>query len=222
MARLLPLQAHRRHTPDQTPDTRNNDALRAAMQTAPGLGARRLNYHMSPHARLPIITLCSALLAAGGPKAAINLLRSLVSCVCAVQPRYTPSPYYCTVHVCSTKSPLPGYCIFHVRFHACAPCRPPAIHVLSVPMSRSAVTLSRRVSASASASPSPSPSPSSQSRCCQYAPAARALPSASAITPAVARPHTLTVHVDSRPAATATQHPVRGRVKAKQQRGEAV
>ena len=95
----------------------------------------------------PSSFLCSALLAAGAPTPAIYLLRSLVSCVCAVQPNCTPSSYS-TVHAYSSKSPLPGYCIFHVHFHACASCRPPAIHVLSVPMSRSAVTLSRRVSAS--------------------------------------------------------------------------
>ena len=167
----------------------------------------------------PSLFLCSALLAAGAPTPAIYLLRSLVSCVCvcvcAVQPMYTPSPYS-TVHVYSGKSPLPGYCIFHVHFHACASCRPPAIHVLPVPMSRSAVTLSRRVSASAA---SASPSPSARHAAANMRPLPVALPSASAITPAVARPHTHIV--DSHPAA-ATEHPVRGRVKARRPRGEAV
>ena len=115
----------------------------------------------------PSLFLCSALLAAGAPKPAIYLLRSLVSCVCS--PAHV---HAISLHVKSSKSPFPDYCIFQVHFHACASCRPPAIHVLSVPMSRSAVTLSRRVSASAA---SASPSPSSQSRCCQYAPTARRL-----------------------------------------------
>jgi hypothetical protein len=48
------------------------------------------------------------------------------------------------------------------------------------------------------------------------------LPSASAITPAVARCTSTHTHVDSRPAATTNEHPVRGRVKAGRPRGEAV
>ena len=111
--------------------------------------------------------------------AAINLLRLSLN-VQSVQVRATSlctEVIYYSPGLLYLPCPLPCLCTLPP---ACDPC----------PMSRSAVTLSRRVSASASASPS------SQSRCCQYAPAAGppALPSsASAITPAVARPHTSTL-----------------------------
>ena len=154
-------------------------------------------------ARYPSLFFCSALLATGGPKAAINLLHMSLR-VCAVQVHATTIPTF--IH-----STLPGYCIFHVHFHACAPCRPSAIHV---PMSRSAVTL---VAVSA-----PVPVPSHAAANMRPLPVRPPCP-----VPVPSHPllhvHTHTHIVDSHPAAaTATEHPVRGRVKARGPRGEAV
>ena len=222
MARLLPLQAHRRHTPDQTPDTRNNDALRAAMQTAPGLGARRLNYHMSPHARLPIITLCSALLAAGGaqgrnqPPAQPSRACVRVCVQLAVQPRYTPS----TVQYMSALLNLPSRATVS-SMSASMPVLPAARLRSMSCLSPCREVRSRSVGVSAPAPPPvpvPVPAPSHAVANMRPLPAPCPVP-----VPSHPLLHVHThLHVDSRPAATATQHPVRGRVKARRPRGEAV
>lgn len=193
------------------------------MQTGPGLGARRLNYDMSPPASLPIIiSLFSPACCRGTHARNLPPAQSSLVCVC-VCVRVQSSPctrhlptvqYMCTLvnlpsraTVSSMSTSMPVRPAARLRSMSClSPCREVR--------SRSVV-----VSAPASAA---SASPSSQSRCCQYAPAARRLAQCQCHhTRCCTSTHTHIV--DSHPAAaTATEHPVRGRVKARRPRGEAV
>jgi hypothetical protein len=184
------------------------------MQTGPGLGARRLNYDTStavtpppcyPSHRLFWFLSGSALLAAaGGPKAAINLKRLSL---CAAQPRYTPRPY-CTLPTLPSRATVSS-------MSASMPVHPAALRS----MSPCREVRSRSVVVSAPAPP-PVPIPSHAAANMRPPPVRPPCP-----MPVPSHPllhvHTHT-HVDSRPAATATEHPVRGRVKAGRPRGEAV